>query len=223
MLKALNSRARYFVIASHLVLTAAFLFYPCSRLQGAENSDPQNPSKDDSDGQASYADALLEAGNTLYIAGDLGNAEKNWIEVRGSARTSPAWPKAVYNLGLLEMRQANYPKAIGYFNEVLQSHPNDKEPGGSIMQVYRNYSNRSAIQISMCYEKMDDYREALYYARLAKNRYPYASWCGTCLQSANFALNKRIAYLSMCVYRIPFLAVTGVAVTFFGWKKLKTT
>ena len=158
----------------------------------------------------------------IPFAGDLGNAEKNWIEVRSSARTSPAWPKAVYNLGLLEMKQANYPKAIAYFNEVLHSDPNDKEPGGSIMQVYRNYSNRSAIQISMCYEKLADYREALHYARLAKNRYPYVSWCGTCLQSANFALNKRIAYLSMCVYRMPFLAVAGIAVTFFGWKRLRT-
>jgi tetratricopeptide (TPR) repeat protein len=212
----------YLAIGSHLVLTAAFLFYPCFRLDAAENSSPPNPSQGDPSGQAQSADALLEAGNTLYMAGDLGNAEKNWIEVRSSARTSPAWPKAVYNLGLLEMNQANYLKAIGYFNEVLQSHPDDKEPGGSIMQVYRNYSNRSVLQVSMCYEKMADYREALHYAWLAKNRYPYVSRCGTCLLSANFALNKRIAYLSMRVYGMPFLAVAGFAVTFFGWKKLKT-
>jgi tetratricopeptide (TPR) repeat protein len=147
MLKALNSRAMYLAVGSRLILAAALLFYPCSRLVAAENSNSQNPPQDDPGGQARSADALLEAGNTRYIAGDLGNAEKNWIEVRRSARKSPAWPKAVYNLGLLEMNQANYPKAIGYFNEVLQSHPDDKEPGGSIMQVSRNYSNRSAFQV----------------------------------------------------------------------------
>jgi outer membrane protein assembly factor BamD (BamD/ComL family) len=136
MSKALNSRAMYIAIGSHLVLTAAFLFHPCSRLEAAENSIPPNQSQDDRGGQTPSADALLEAGNTLYIAGDLGNAEKNWMEVRNSASTSPAWPKAVYNLGLLEMKQANYPKAIGYLNEVLQSHRNDKEPGGNIMQVF---------------------------------------------------------------------------------------
>jgi tetratricopeptide (TPR) repeat protein len=221
MLKALNSRARYLAIGFHFVLTAAFLFYPYSRLEAIENSNTSGPSQDPGE-QAGAADALLEAGNTLYMAGDLRNAEKNWIEVRSCPRTSSAWPKAVYNLGLLEMKQANYPKAIGYFNEVLQSHPNDKEPGANIMQVYRNYSNRSALQVSMCYEKMADYRQALHYAWLAKSRYPYLSWCGTCLQSANFALNKRIAYLSIRAYRMPFLAVAVIAVTFFSWKKLKT-
>jgi len=221
MLKALNSRSRYLATGFHLILTSAFFFNSSARLEATENSNQASASQGPNE-QVQSANSLLESGNTLYLAGDLRNAETNWVEVRSSLPTSPAWPKAVYNLGLLEMKQANYRKAIGYFNEVLQSHPNDKEPGADIMQVYRNYSNRSALQVSVCYEKMADYRQALHYAWLAKRRYTYLSWCGTCLQSANFALNKRIAYLSMRVYRMPFLLVTAIAVTIFSWKKLRT-
>jgi tetratricopeptide (TPR) repeat protein len=221
MPKALNSRAVYLAIGFYLVLTAAFPFSPRFCVEAASRANPPSFHQNDSEEPPRSADVLLEAGNTAYVAGDLANAEKNWIEVRNSAHRSGAWPKAVYNLGILEMSRANYPKAIGYFNEVLQSSPNDKEPGGNIMSTYRNYSNRSAQQISMCYEKMADYREALHFTLLAKNRYPYLSWCGTYLEAENLALNRRIAYLSMRVYAVPLLGVAFMTLTVFSWKKLR--
>ncbi len=89
------------------------------------------------------------------------------------------------------------------------------------MQIYRNYSNRSALQISIAYEKMGDYRKALDYARLAKTRYPYQSWCGTCIQSANVALLKRIAHLSTHVYGLPVLGAATLLGCFAFWRKLK--
>jgi tetratricopeptide (TPR) repeat protein len=187
-------------------------------VEAAEFSNLPCPSQNPGE-QPPSADALLEAGNTFYSAGDLRQAEKIWLETRGCAGASPSWPKAVFNLGILEMQLVNYPKAIGFFNEVLESHPNDREPGGNIMQVYRNYSNRSALQISMSYEKMADYRHALDYAWLAKTRYPYQSWCGTCLQSANSAILKRIARLSLHVYGVRALAVVALAGIFLVWKK----
>jgi tetratricopeptide (TPR) repeat protein len=169
--------------------------------------------------QPDPAEAVLQSGNDLFVAGDSMAAEKKWLEIRNGEHSSSAWPKAVFNLGVLEREKANYPAAISYFNEVLQSHPHDKEPGRDIMQAYRNYSNRSAVQISVCYEKMGKYRQALRYTWLAKTRYPYLSWCGTCLQSANFALNRRIAYLSFRAYGIPALAMIAFGGILLIWKK----
>jgi outer membrane protein assembly factor BamD (BamD/ComL family) len=169
--------------------------------------------------QVKTADASLDVGNNSYLSGDVQGAEKAWRAARSCSPEVPAWPKAVYNLGLLEMNQGNYPKAIGYFDEVVQSHPNDKEPGENIMQVYRNYSNRSVLRTSECYEKTHDYRRALRYAWLAKTRYPYVSWCGTCLQAANLASWRRLTRLAIRAYQLPVLGTFVVCVTFVFWKK----
>jgi len=144
---------------------------------------------------------LLEDGNSAFEKGDFGKAEASWLRVRECFHTTPAWPKAVFNLGMLEYRRSRFQQAIAYFDEVLQSHPDDKEPGSNLMQTNRNYSNRSAMAISQCYEAMGQLGAALRYAWMAKTKYRYYSWCGTCLSSANLAMNKRIAYLALRVTR----------------------
>jgi hypothetical protein len=70
---------------------------------------------------------------------------------------------------------------------------------------------------------MADYRQGLHYAWLAETRYPYQSWCGTCLQSANIAMLKRIAHLSLRVYGVPALAVVALAGIFLSWKRAQIT
>jgi hypothetical protein len=88
------------------------------------------------------------------------------------------------------------------------------------METNRNYSNRSALVISECYEAMGRFGAALRYAWLAKTKYRYYSWCGTCYGSANFAMNKRIAYLAFRVSRLQIW--TGLLVLGFvaiRWKK----
>src|SRR5437588_2750698 len=162
----------------------------------------------------------LEEGHAEFETGDILKAETLWTEIRECAAGSSEWPKAVFNLGLLEYRRNNLPEAIRYFDEVLQSHPNDKEPGGNLMETNRNYSNRSAMAISQCYEAMGQFTAALHYAWLAKTKYRYYSWCGTCYSSANFAMNKRIAYLAVRVPRLHIgagILVLGLAA--IRWQK----
>jgi tetratricopeptide (TPR) repeat protein len=162
----------------------------------------------------------IEEGNSAFEKGDATNAELRWAEIRECAPDSSEWPKAEFNLGLLEYRRNNFPQAISYFQAVLQSRPNDKEPGGNLMETNRNYSNRSAMAISQCYEAMGQFSPALRYAWLAKTKYRYYSWCGTCYNSANLAMNKRIAYLALRVSRLHIWA--GILVLGFvaiRWKK----
>jgi tetratricopeptide (TPR) repeat protein len=145
---------------------------------------------------------LLSAGNAAFEAGDTRTASTSWKRIRECEASTPEYPKAVYNLGLLEFKEKNFQQAIGYFEEVLRSHPNDKEPGGSLMQTNRNYSFRSALGVSQCYEAMGEFRPALHWAWLAKTKYPYYSWCGTCYSNASAAVNKRIAYLAFRASRL---------------------
>lgn len=167
---------------------------------------------------------LLADGNAAYEAGDVAKAQACWTEIRECAANTTDWPKAVFNLGVLEYRRKNLRQAIAYFDEVLQSHPNDKEPGASLMETNRNYSYRSALAISQCYEAMGAYRFALRYAWLAKTKYRYYSWCGTCYNSANFAVNKRIAYLMVRASRMQIwgsVLVIGFLV-FRRWKAARS-
>ena len=162
----------------------------------------------------------LEEGNASFETGDTTRAEAVWSEIRQCAPGSSEWPKAVFNLGLLEYRRSNFAQAISYFEAVLQSHPNDKEPGGSLMETNRNYSNRSAMAISQCYEAIGRFSPALRHAWLAKTKYRYYSWCGTGYSSANFAMNRRIAYLALRVSRLHIWA--GILILGFvaiRWKK----
>jgi len=134
-----------------------------------------------------------------------------------------AWPKAVYALGLRKERLGDYSGAILYFQDVIGSHPNASRTYVSqdVMEDYRNYSNYSAIQISACYERLENYRSALYWAWLARFRYRYVSWCSTCEKQAVSRTNKRIASLSAQVaapYSLAFLLAGGLALA-WNWSK----
>jgi len=208
----------------HLLLGTAFFSFLCAPAWAAETLDDPcaAPIQSDQAAQANHNISLLEAGNSAYEAGDLRKAENAWTVVSLCPHTSPNWPKATFNLGLLEVKQRHFARAIEHFQAVLDSHPNDKEPGANIMQVYRNYSHRGALAISECYEEMGQFRQALHYARLARTRYPYQSWCGTCQMSAQAYLARRIAYLTFRAYGIQVMTTALLGgVVLLRWKKAK--
>jgi len=71
------------------------------------------------------------AGNALYESGDFPRAEQAWVRTSTASHNTPARPKAVFDLGLLEERRKNFSRAASYFDAVLKSHPNGKEPGSN--------------------------------------------------------------------------------------------
>src|SRR5215470_17318306 len=62
----------------------------------------------------------LEEGNDAFQAGDSTRAEAVWMGIQRCAPSSSEWPKAVFNLGLLEYRRGNFQQAISYLEAVLQ-------------------------------------------------------------------------------------------------------
>lgn len=157
-------------------------------------------------GEQAAADALLGAGNALYRTGQHAEAETQWTRAVAYRGATTAEPKALFNLGVLEKEQGHYQKAIDHFTGVLNASPNDREPGAHIMEAYRNYSHRCALEISYCHTAMGAHKEAFRYAWLAKNRYPYLSWCGTCASSEARALNMKIARLGLRAYGLEMAA-----------------
>ena len=121
------------------------------------------------------ADALLAAGNVQHESGDSSGAQTNYSKVMLRYVGSPAWPEAVFNLGILCKEKKRYMEAIAFFNTLLESQSKDTER-------YREYSHSSALELSQCYEALGDHTNALKWARAALTRYPSQSECGSCAQ-----------------------------------------
>ncbi len=163
-----------------------------------------------SQGSEGSAGLMLAAGNAFYESGNTARAIEVWHKIISEPLRTPEWPKAVYNLGQGEQNRGNFRLAIRYFDLLLESHPNDKEPGQNIMEPYRNYSHRAALQLSLCNEKLGDFTNALRYARLAKTNYPYHSWCGTCIYLDAREVDKRIAYLLARRHPLTFALIVAL-------------
>ncbi len=162
------------------------------------------------EGSEGSAGLMLAAGNAFYESGNTARAIEVWHKIISEPLRTPEWPKAVYNLGQGEQNRGNFRLAIRYFDLLLESHPNDKEPGQNIMEPYRNYSHRAALQLSLCNEKLGDFTNALRYARLAKTNYPYHSWCGTCIYLDAREVDKRIAYLLARRHPLTFALIVAL-------------
>jgi tetratricopeptide (TPR) repeat protein len=134
------------------------------------------------------ADSLLAVGNVLHGSGDPTGAQTNWSKVMLRYVGSPAWPEAVFNLGILCKEKKQYIEAIALFNTLLESRSKDSA-------AYRDYLHSSALELSQCYEALGNYTNALKWAREAQTRYPSQSMCGTGAQEEKQHNEQRIGEL----------------------------
>ena len=162
------------------------------------------------------ANALLKLGNFHYQARDFGRAERTWLKLSRQFPGTPTWGKAVFNLGISHKDQSDFEGAIGYFTSLLDSDVNDLEPGGNIMEPYRNYRPRAQWQIAHSLFAQGKYRDALNAYRVGETRYPMESWCGNELgeyayQSALYqALSHDWLGETREAVRLYFLAAAGM-------------
>ena len=147
---------------------------------------PDLPGIDD----AAASHALLRAGSARLILKDVVGAMKNWSRVREEYRTSPEWSSAVLSLARLHKKNQEYAKAIDLFQTLLN--PELRFHGGRAQGSPAYYA---ALEIADCYEALKDNSSALKFAEMARDKYPFTSWCGTCLESERQRLTQRIDYL----------------------------
>jgi len=126
------------------------------------------------------AGQILDEGNKYFEEEEYDKAIEIWMNVYNDYIGTSSWGKAAWNIGLAYSRLEQYETAIDYYLAILESDVNDFEPGASVMEAYRNYRHKAASSISHCYEMLEDYDLAIEYATLARDKYPYESWCGTC-------------------------------------------
>jgi tetratricopeptide (TPR) repeat protein len=145
--------------------------------------------------EASLAETL-SLGITDYREGRAEEAMERWGRViNHSLPGSSNWAVAVFNTGISLREHHRYQEAISRFTELLASRVNDLEPGGSLMEIYRNYRHRACIEIATCHEKLGNRVAAVQYLCLARDVHQFKSWCGTCNWQDDEYIRKSIARL----------------------------
>jgi Tetratricopeptide repeat len=137
----------------------------------------------------------VQQGVALYEAGQQAEAVAEWNRAIDRYPYTSAWGMALFNTGLYYQKQERYHEAIRHFEILLASGLDDRDPTRYLMEAYQNYHHRACLEISACYEGLDDFPSALKYAFLARDVHPYQSWCATCRWSIRAALDARIARL----------------------------
>jgi tetratricopeptide (TPR) repeat protein len=145
--------------------------------------------------QNACAEICLNRGIRAYLKTDYAAALAQFRIVCQEYPDSEFYGDALYNLGSTLQDQKRYDDAVQEFSKLFSSNVDDYKlvPGSS--DDYRLYRHKAAIRISECYESKKDYVRALDYAELAKNQYKPLSWCHTCQENAQKALDQRISKL----------------------------
>ena len=141
------------------------------------------------------AQVYVQRGQRAYKKKDLDEALAAYRAASTRYPDSDSHGIAQYNVGIVLKEQGKPAEAIAAFEKIFPSHVDDRDRGAHVMQTNRNYRHNAGLRISECYEAMGDYGKALDYACLARDKYPFVSWCATCLASAETDLNERISRL----------------------------
>jgi tetratricopeptide (TPR) repeat protein len=126
------------------------------------------------------ASAEVNRATDVYQAGRVEEGVAGWEQVIARYPGSSAWGVALFNTGLDLREQHRYPEAIARFETLLASRLDDAAGTGNLMRTSQNYHHNACLQLSHCYESLGDRAAALRYAILARDRYHFVTWCGTC-------------------------------------------
>lgn len=141
------------------------------------------------------ANVLLERGLRFYNAGDYARALSLLQKVCTQFPNSGSYGDAQYAVGLILHKQGKYTEALAEYQKIFDSKVNDQLIDTEKSDDYKNYRHRTALRMSECYEAGQDFARALSYAEMARDRYPYLSYCKNCMRETREALEKRIEML----------------------------
>jgi tetratricopeptide (TPR) repeat protein len=145
--------------------------------------------------RAAYSDSLEEA-NRLFAQHEYDQAAGAFRLILAGTPDVATKGKAQFNLGLSYRAMKKATEAITVFRELLASKVDDKEPGGELMITNRNYRYLACLNIAGCYEETGNARKALEFALLAKDKYHFVTWCGTCAAEEGGRLDAYITKLT---------------------------
>ncbi len=174
---------------------------PCSfntalaRLNSAFNGDP-----------GVTGEALAVLADAAHEEKDIATAFYLYRLSTLAAPSGPAFARSAFNQGYL-LRSEGFPcQSIRILQTIFESQANDKDRGSHLMEAFRNYRHRAALEIAGAYADMGNYPMSCYWLWLADYRYEYQSWCGTCRWDEDAVMRKRLIDTSLAAGPLVFAA-----------------
>jgi tetratricopeptide (TPR) repeat protein len=149
--------------------------------------------------------------------GDNAVAEKLFEALADRFPNAPDWGRYVFNAGFLQIEHGSHRQGIATLQRIFPSGVNDLQPGSHLMEPYRNYQHKAAVQVTEGYKGQWNYPMAYIWCYRASFRYSYRSWCGTCVAGVRRAQSRRLFVASLQAGPA-FLIANFLAAPRYNWK-----
>ena len=171
----------------HWLAVIAFTCF--SSLLAEESSHPQKK-----DEKPEFV-AELEKANALHQDEKLVEAEKAYKALRGKGINDATWAMTSNNLGINLRMQKKYEESSKVFNEILLRKLNNRDPGGNLMEHFRNYHYNACIELVRNYSFSGNNAKAIEALKMTKKKYPFESCCATCEADVDAFYDATMTYL----------------------------
>ena len=132
--------------------------------------------------------ARFEAANDRFEEGDVAGAAEEYRTLLAEPIPPATWGKITFNLGLAYASLGDVDASVQAFATIFDSAVDDREPGGSLMEEFRNYRYWASFEISRVLAEAGRLEEARAAVRSCREDYPYQAHCATCGESARAEL-----------------------------------
>lgn len=147
------------------------------------------------------AAALLRQANVAREPGrtsDPARAEALYRKAIAESPASPAGIKAAYSLAWLMKVQNRDSAMVDALLPLLVDDRTDPDLLGQkrvVWSPYPDYRNSACVLIADAYTRLQRYPDALKYARMARDKFPYRNWCGTGREEILKSVDDRVKVL----------------------------
>lgn len=131
----------------------------------------------------------FEEANNLYAAKKYDEAALIYQKLLGETSEINEKAKIIYNLGMTYAQLKKFDKAGQQFQNILEMNVDNREPGGNLMQIFRNYHHNSQLEIAKLRYQTGDFESALQGFRNLRKKYPFYTTCGTCRSEQNYRIS----------------------------------
>ena len=139
--------------------------------------------------------AELKKANSFLDAGNLVEAEKAYKVLRAKPTNNTTWAMTSNNLGIALREQKKFKESIGIFNEILLRKLNNRDPGGHVMEHFRNYHYHACFEIMRNHFLNGDHKEAIQALKLTRTKHQFQTCCATCKATADRSYRESLSFL----------------------------
>lgn len=134
---------------------------------------------------------LFEKGLSYYKQSKLDSAILCWEDILIQYKeTEPVYGQAMLNLGVVCQEKKEVEKAKKWYKTMLTVELDDFAPGFEANEQYASYKHNACMRLATLLGGEGQYRQALNYVNLAKNKHTYKTESGTRFEYRNIVLTK---------------------------------